>query len=169
MLDSRADMEVLAIALRATTDGVVILDPGGRIDFVNPTLARAWMQEEANLQGRSLGDFVFVPGDDDALGTVLSAVLEQGRWTGEVRPRGIDPPGGVWDVTLTPIRGEDAVGTVTSAVQALIGIFRDVSDRHALEQLRADFLSMVTHDIRVPLTVILGYAEMLSDPEPPPG
>ena len=43
MLDSRAEMEVLAIALRATTDGIVILDPMGRIDFVNPALAQAWM------------------------------------------------------------------------------------------------------------------------------
>jgi len=27
---------------------------------------------------------------------------------------------------------------------------------------------MITHDIKVPLTVILGYTEMLTDPEPPP-
>ena len=169
MLDSRAEMEVLAIALRATTDGIVILDPMGRIDFVNPALAQAWMQEESTLQGRSLSDFVSVAGDDGTLGGMLSTVMEQGRWTGEVRMRGLDAPRGVWDVTLTPIRGEDAVGSMATAARALIGIFRDVSDRHALEQLRADFLSMVTHDIRVPLTVILGYAEMLSDPEPPPG
>jgi signal transduction histidine kinase len=51
----------------------------------------------------------------------------------------------------------------------VIGIFRDFSEKHALEQLRADFLSMITHDIKVPLTVILGYTEMLTDPEPPPG
>ena len=158
MLDSRAEIEVLAVALRATTDGVVILDPMGRIDFVNHALAQAWMQEESTLPGRSLSDFVFVPGDDSALGTVLSAVMEQGRWTGEVRTRGLDPPRGVWDVTLTPIRGEDALGIMANGARALIGIFRDVSERHALEQLRADFLSMVTHDIRVPLTVILGYA-----------
>src|SRR5437773_2626441 len=49
-----------------------------------------------------------------------------------------------------------------------VGIFRDMSEKYALEQLRADFLSMITHDIKVPLTVILGYTEMLTDPEPPP-
>jgi signal transduction histidine kinase len=71
----------------------------------------------------------------------------------------------VWDVTLTPIGClEPAVGE-----GSIVGIFRDVSEKHALEQLRADFLSMITHDIKVPLTVILGYTEMLTDPEPPPG
>jgi len=75
----------------------------------------------------------------------------------------------VWDVTLTPIRSpEPAPGVVLGHARTAVGIFRDVSEKHALEQLRADFLSMITHDIKVPLTVILGYTEMLTDPEPPP-
>jgi len=57
---------------------------------------------------------------------------------------------------------------VLGHARTAVGIFRDVSEKHALEQLRADFLSMITHDIKVPLTVILGYTEMLTDPEPPP-
>ncbi|HJQ83548.1 MAG TPA: HAMP domain-containing sensor histidine kinase, partial [Candidatus Binatia bacterium] len=61
--------------------------------------------------------------------------------------------------------GAAAAGGARQAV----GIFRDVGEKYAVEQLRADFLSMITHDIKVPLTVILGYTEMLTDPEPPPG
>ena len=41
------------------------------------------------------------------------------------------------------------------------GIHRDISARKALEQQHADFLAMLTHDIRNPLGVILGYTEML--------
>jgi PAS domain S-box-containing protein len=43
------------------------------------------------------------------------------------------------------------------------GIFRDISGRKAMEQHRADFLAMLTHDIRNPLMVILGYTELLLD------
>jgi len=43
------------------------------------------------------------------------------------------------------------------------GIYRDMSPRKALEQQRADFLAMLTHDIRNPLSVILGYTEMLGE------
>jgi signal transduction histidine kinase len=103
---------------------------------------------------------VQVPGDDDALTRVLEAVGEHGRWRASCT-RGVETPQGIWDVTLTPIESPQT--------RSVVGIFRDVSEKHALEQLRADFLSMLTHDIKVPLTVILGYTEMLTDPEPPPG
>src|SRR5262249_43626068 len=43
------------------------------------------------------------------------------------------------------------------------GIYRDISARKALERQRADFLAMLTHDIRNPLAVILGYTEMLRE------
>src|SRR5207247_956460 len=118
---------------------------------------------------RLLGDFVSVRGARADLGEVLAAVGERGRWSGELCARAVEPPERVWDVTLTPIRWpEPAPGVVLGHARTAVGIFRDVSEKHALEQLRADFLSMITHDIKVPLTVILGYTEMLTDPEPPP-
>jgi PAS domain S-box-containing protein len=40
-------------------------------------------------------------------------------------------------------------------------VCRDVSARAELEQLRADFLAMVGHDIRNPLGAIFGYTEMM--------
>ncbi len=42
-------------------------------------------------------------------------------------------------------------------------IHRDIAARKALEQQRADFLAMLTHDIRNPLSVILGYTEVLRE------
>jgi len=41
------------------------------------------------------------------------------------------------------------------------GIYRDMSIRKELERQRTDFLAMLTHDIRNPLGVILGYGEIL--------
>jgi signal transduction histidine kinase len=163
----REEMEALALGLRGTADGVVILGPGGRISFVNRALAEAWGQPEPAIVGRFLGDFVRMPGGEDPLADVLGAAVERGRWRGELKAREVDRRGRVGR-HLTPIRcrGDRASGAGSSR---RVGIFRDGSERHALEQLRADFLSMITHDIKVPLTVILGYTEMLTDPEPPPG
>lgn len=163
----REEVDALAIALRGTTDGVVILDAQGRITFVNQALAAAWKQPEAALVGRPLEEFVIVAKSTDVLTDILAAVTEHGRWSGELHTRGVEPPEGVWDVTLTPIRTADAQTRNGRAELSVIAIFRDFSEKHALEQLRADFLSMITHDIKVPLTVILGYTEMLTDPEPP--
>jgi signal transduction histidine kinase len=162
------EMEALAVALRGTADGVAILDPLGRISFVNRALVVALGRPESELVGRLLEEFMCVPGDDPALGDVVAAVGERGRWSGMLRLAGSEGPCGVWEVTLTPLGPGSAPGSVPGSERRVVGIFRDVSEKYAIEQLRADFLSMITHDIKVPLTVILGYTEMLTDPEPPP-
>ena len=41
------------------------------------------------------------------------------------------------------------------------GLARDITARRQLERQRTDFLTMLTHDIKNPLGVILGYSEML--------
>jgi len=40
------------------------------------------------------------------------------------------------------------------------GIYRDISIRRALEQERAEFLAMLSHDIKTPLSVLIGYADL---------
>ncbi len=43
------------------------------------------------------------------------------------------------------------------------GIYRDITARKALERQRAELLAMLTHDMRNPLTAILGYLDILSE------
>jgi len=45
----------------------------------------------------------------------------------------------------------------------LQGIFRDISAKKELERQRSEFLAMLTHDIRNPLEVVLGYSEILCE------
>lgn len=45
---------------------------------------------------------------------------------------------------------------------------RDVTDSRRLEQLRAELVSMISHDLRTPLTVIVGYLDLLSTDLPEP-
>ncbi|MCE5191904.1 MAG: HAMP domain-containing histidine kinase [Actinomycetia bacterium] len=41
---------------------------------------------------------------------------------------------------------------------------RNVTEEHRLEALRAEIVSLVSHDLRAPLTVISGYLELLAHP-----
>lgn len=163
----RAEAEALATALRGTAEGIVILDPMGRILFTNAALLAAWRRSESDVLGCLLGDFVAPPGGETDLGDVFETVAEQKRWSGELRARGVEPSEGAWDATLTAIPSPRALLGAGAGRSAIVGVFREVSEKH-LEQLHLDFVSMITHDIKVPLTVILGYTEMLTDPEPPP-
>jgi signal transduction histidine kinase len=157
----------LMAALEGTIDGVVVLDPLGRISFVNQALLDAWGVPDATAVGRLLEEFVQVTGDQSNLAQVLTTAGARGWWRGELCRRGADPGRGFWDVTLTVVDGA-ALGSRHAAGGPLVGIFRDVSEKRALEQQRADLLSMITHDIKAPLTVILGYTELLGDADPPP-
>lgn len=49
-----------------------------------------------------------------------------------------------------------------STVKLFIHV-QDVSEKHKLEQLRKDFLLMVSHDLRNPLIAIIGFFELLHE------
>lgn len=42
-------------------------------------------------------------------------------------------------------------------------VFRDITRVHNLEQVRRDFVANISHELRTPVTVILGYLELLQD------
>ena len=53
-------------------------------------------------------------------------------------------------INATPIHGEDG------AVASVVVIMQDLAPLQALERMRAEFLGMVSHELRVPLTSIKG-------------
>ncbi|GEM_PF-1463650 len=77
-----------------------------------------------------------------------------------------------FEAWFTPVRSDE-----TDRIVGVIGVATDVSERKQLEaQLRAqyeklkeldklkdDFVNAVSHDLRTPLTAIMGYAEFLED------
>jgi len=61
----------------------------------------------------------------------------------------------VMDVTISVVRGE-AVGERKTML-----VFHDVTRLKRLERIRTDFVANVTHEIRSPLTAIIGFTETL--------
>jgi len=59
------------------------------------------------------------------------------------------------EITASPLK--DSAGGIT----AIIETSRDITDRKNLERERLDLQAMVTHDMKGPLTAILGYSEIL--------
>ena len=55
-------------------------------------------------------------------------------------------------INATPIHGEDG------AVASVVVTMQDLAPLQALERMRAEFLGMVSHELRVPLTSIKGSA-----------
>jgi signal transduction histidine kinase len=148
-------MDALAAhVLRTLPDGVAVLEATGVVVAANPALEAALAA--GPLAGRALGTLLR-PVGDGTLTEAVRATLGTTGWRGELRRHDAPVEDGVWEVTMAPLGA-------TSPPRDVVAVFRDVRDRHVRERERLDFLSMVTHDIKGPLTVILGYAELLSDP-----
>ena len=54
-----------------------------------------------------------------------------------------------------------AVRDETGRPLRTIAVILDITERKELERARADFISMLTHDLKSPLTTIMGYADLL--------
>ncbi|MFO7568917.1 MAG: ATP-binding protein [Smithellaceae bacterium] len=139
----------LMAALTNMTEGVLILDKHNRIEFVSPSLAAIFVDQYGNLEAKTLMeafrnvDLQKAFHEFELSGTAVSAEITLGN---------IDPV--IMDVSISGIHGYP--GEEKSMV-----VFHDVTRLKKLERIRTDFVANVTHEIRTPLTAIIGYLETL--------
>jgi PAS domain S-box-containing protein len=126
-------------------DGIVAVDREGRVVL--------WNEAAAKITGVSA---------DDALGRTPADVLQRNLESESETPIG--------DRLIPIMRGREEVWlSVTEAVMrdpagAVAGrifAFRDISADRLVEQMKSDFVSTVSHELRAPLTSIYGFAETL--------
>jgi len=58
--------------------------------------------------------------------------------------------------SAAPLRSEDG------AIDAVVGVFQDVTSLKEAERLRDEFVSIVSHELRSPLTPIRGFAQVVA-------
>ncbi len=134
-------------ALRSVEDGLIIASPDGVIGFANRAAAEILGPAPEALAGRSL--FEVLP----------EARIPEGRDRVE-REMSIREP--------KPRQLLVRASSVTSEYGEVIGIVTAVSDitrQYELQQTKNDVISLVSHEMRTPLTAIQGMTELLADYE----
>jgi len=132
------------------SEGVMVLDAENRIESVN-----RGMEE---MTGRSRGGVIGKTLLEAFRNMELRDALERFRESKETVCEEIglgDDRSVMMDVTISAVRGEAAGERKTMLV------FHDVTRLKKLERIRTDFVANVTHEIRTPLTAIIGFAETL--------
>lgn len=140
--DSQVDRYKFETLLNGVQDGIIVLDPDGRMLLMNPSARSALKLEADNLDHKSFHDAIQHP---DLL-ELLSLDENDHPYRGEIT---LDD-GQVLSAQVTPIPD---VG--------LAVIMQDITYLKELDRIKSDFVNSVSHDLRSPLTAIQGYIELL--------
>jgi PAS domain S-box-containing protein len=144
------------IIINAIDDGVVLVDEERVIRLLNPAGAAmiGWNKKEAEgLDWRLVFKFVDAKGQPVADGNVLDQIFKDGQ---TVRANNItlqtkDGKNLSLALTVSPLLKEG------DTVNAVIGVFRDISEQRKEEAQRAEFISTASHEMRTPVAAIEGY------------
>jgi PAS domain S-box-containing protein len=126
-------------------DGIVAVDRDGDVVLWNTAAEQITGVPAAAALGRPPLEVIqrdLASGEEGGAGERLVSIR-----------RGADE---VW-LSLTEAVMRDPTGTVAGRIFA----FRDVSAERLVEQMKSDFVSTVSHELRAPLTSIYGFAETL--------
>lgn len=136
-------------------DGIVVGALDGTILMVNRPVEKLLGFTPAEMVGRPGRKFVLPPFDLVVREQIRSMLA--GKESGLPEIELFRKDGSLLAVTVRSSVVRDSEGK-PSTIQIF---FQDISERKAIERQRADFLAMLTHDLRNPITIILGYLEVL--------
>lgn len=131
----------LEAILKQVDDGVLVLDTQKRVMMVNQALRTAFGLGDKEVLGYSVEELF-----DNA--DLLHALERPEEADGQIEIQA--PDGSIFVMHTTQITD---VGTVAS--------LHDITYLKELDRLKGDFVNAVSHDLRSPLTAILGYVELI--------
>lgn len=139
---SESERVKLEAVISNIQDGVVVLDDSQSILLINRAIYEIFNLEDKPIIGKQLKDVIK---NDD-----LNALLLRAR-DGILKYHEVNfDDGRVYNAQFTPI--PKLGGAVT---------MQDISYLKELDRLKSEFVHTVSHDLRSPLTAILGYMELI--------
>ena len=142
-LVTETERNKLEAILRETEDLVVVVGPDGNILLANKAAQEAFRITE---------DVVESPVKEAINQRELVELFERETDNGATRRAEIPlDDGRTFNAHVTSIKG---VGRAA--------VMQDITHLKELDRIKSDFVSVVSHDLRSPLTAILGYVELLS-------
>lgn len=137
-----------------SSDGIYEVDIDGRLLYVNESLAVLLGRRAVDVEGTRLSE-VLQPLDEGVpVNALVTESTAQGSQRFELTIARADGVRRVVDIrTLPRVQDGELVG--------FQGVVRDVTTAHDLEAEKNEFLALVTHDLRNPLTTILGLGATL--------
>lgn len=140
--ESENERNKLNITINNIQGGVILLDKENKIILLNPAARKVFGLGLGGLTGKPVLEAITHP---DFV-TLLNSISDNPLKFHEI----IFEDGRVFSFQYTPIPDIGAVITL-----------EDISHLKMLDRLKSDFIHTISHDLRSPLTAIMGYVELL--------
>lgn len=151
------EREKIQAILKNIGDGVIVTDNFNKIELLN-SVAENWFGKKQNEYAKhKINDLI----TDHQLLSLIEKVKEGKNSTDEKVEIQIKPFDGVKEIVLQAIATK-----VVNEHQQTLGVattLRDLTKEKEINRKKTEVVSMVSHELRSPLTSIAGFSELLLD------
>ncbi|MEK9154839.1 MAG: ATP-binding protein [Patescibacteria group bacterium] len=159
--------ERLKTIISAMGDGLLVIDRDYRIQLMNPTAERLLEIDTLGVIGQDAKKFIIMykgdqllPDDERPVArmfknrqSVIISSPEEDLYYQTVNGKKFPVA-----ISVTPLLQDNGIS-------GAVVVFRDISDTKALDEARKSFISLASHQLRSPLTVIRWYVELFNSDE----
>ncbi len=145
----QTERDRLMSVLETIQDGVSIMDTDYNVTYVNPVIQGIY----GPVEGRKCYEYF------NNVPERCPWCRREGVFAGEIQRRESRSLIGrrIFEITDAPLKNAD--GTV-----ALLALFHDITESKKIVELKDDFIGMVSHELKTPLTVVLGALDTAVSP-----
>lgn len=158
LLELAYEKSRLNTVIHSITEGILVVNKTGETAYFNNGALK-----NLNLDELNIGEFVL-----DKLPKKLSALLKkyldnnfniEKSYSEQIE---IIPPNKLFaEVITSPIPNQDG------SFAGVVIVIRDITELKKVELIKSQFVSMVAHELKTPIAAVMGYLNLLLDPEIP--
>ncbi len=141
--------------MRHLADGLVVVDSTGKIVMMNPAAEKMMGREMKESVGQSLAECI----KDEHLLAMAKGSLEEGdetKITTEIELKSKD------ELTKRILRASGAVvENENGKTVGMVTVLSDVTREKELDEMKANFVNLVTHELRTPMVAIQKSVELI--------
>lgn len=157
--EARIAKEQVDNILRCTADGLIVTDRRNRITHINQIAEEVLGVSADDVYGKAFTKLFVNPQlRKQAKEFLNEADQESQQFDFKLNLSGAQFP-------LIIEARSSMLSTEDGKRSGIITLLRDVSKERELDQIKSEFISTAAHEMRTPMSVIMGYIEMLLDKE----
>lgn len=132
------------------TDGIISFDKEGKVTYINPAAKRLLNIEE----GQNTFETIF---DKLEVDINREKIIYLENWTSSEQRVTIEDK--VVNLLFAPYKDENDIAS------GVVVVIQDITEHVKLDNMRKEFVADVSHELKTPITSIMGYADTLLEEE----